>query len=83
MGQDWTFRLLSEIHKEVRVKGQTARVCVHIQTHQEGALAVTHRWHCVSTVQECPEVGQLCRSNWQVAVAQRLELMLIQRLHAH
>jgi hypothetical protein len=42
MGQDWTFRLLSEIHKEVRVKGETARIGVHIQTQQEGAFAETN-----------------------------------------
>jgi hypothetical protein len=42
MGQDWTFRLLSEIHKEFGVKGQAARIGVHIQTHQEGALAETY-----------------------------------------
>lgn len=41
MGQDRTFRFLSEIHEEVRVKGQTARIDVHIQQDQEGALPET------------------------------------------
>jgi hypothetical protein len=41
MGQNRTFRLLSEIHEEVRVKGQTARIGVHIQQDQEGALPET------------------------------------------
>jgi hypothetical protein len=39
--QDRTVRLLPEIHKEVRVKGQTALIGVHIQQQQESALAET------------------------------------------